>query len=105
MNRRTLLSLLASLLLLIVPSIARADLDLFAWSEYVPQEVIDGFSKETGVKVNYETFASNEEMITKFRAGAVKYDVIQPSEYSVESLIKAQKLERLDQSRLPNMKN
>src|SRR5262249_3405664 len=41
------------------------ELNLFAWSEYVPQAVIDGFTKETGIQVNYETYASNEEMLAK----------------------------------------
>jgi spermidine/putrescine transport system substrate-binding protein len=41
------------------------ELNLFAWSEYVPQAVLDGFTKETGVDVNYETYASNEEMLAK----------------------------------------
>ncbi len=52
-------------------SIARAadELNLFAWSEYVPQSVIDGFTKETGIKVNYETYSSNEEMLSKLLAG------------------------------------
>ena len=84
---------------------ADKELNLFAWSEYVPQEVIDGFTKETGIKVNYETFASNEEMLAKLRAGGVRYDVIQPSEYMVEALIKADKLEPLDHAALPNFKN
>src|SRR5262247_669648 len=51
------------------------ELNLFAWSEYVPQSVIDGFTKETGIKVNYETYASNEEMLSKLLSGATKYDL------------------------------
>ena len=84
---------------------ARADLNLFAWSEYVPQEVIDGFTKETGIKVNYDTYASNEEMTAKLLSGAVKYDVIQPSDYMAEALAKKRKLERLDWSKIPNIAN
>ena len=51
-------------------------LNLFAWSEYIPQEVIDGFTKETGIKINYETYDSNEAMITKLTQGsiAVRFD-------------------------------
>src|SRR3954469_25495747 len=71
-------------------------LNLFCWSEYVPQNVIDGFSKETGVKVNVENYASNEEMLSKLIAGGSKYDLIQPSEYVIEALIKAGKLEELN---------
>lgn len=81
------------------------ELNLFAWSEYVPQEVIDGFTKETGIKVNYETYASNEEMLSKLLAGSTKYDLIQPSEYTVEALIKQKKLMELDKSNVPLVKN
>jgi spermidine/putrescine-binding protein len=105
MKPRLLLSLLFSTIGILIPSIARADLDLFAWSEYVPQEVIDGFTKQTGIKVNYQTYASNEEMLTKLNAGASNYDLIQPSEYMVETLIKRKKLAPIDWSAVPNIKN
>ena len=71
---------------------APKELNLFAWSEYVPQAVIDGFTKETGIKVNYETYASNEEMLAKLVSGAQRYDLIQPSEYTIEALIKENQL-------------
>jgi spermidine/putrescine transport system substrate-binding protein len=80
-------------------------LNLYCWSEYVPQEVIDGFSKETGIKVTVENYASNEVMIAKLLAGGSKYDLIQPSEYAIEALIKAGKLEELDLANIPNIKN
>lgn len=79
-------------------------LNLFCWSEYVPQEVINGFTKETGIKVNVENYASNEEMLSKLLAGG-KYDLIQPSEYTIEALIKADKLEPLNLANIPNLKN
>ena len=92
-----------------VPAFAQAKkkqvLNLFCWSEYVPQEVIDGFTKETGIKVNVENYASNEEMLSKLLAGGSKYDLIQPSEYTIEALIKADKLEPLDLANIPNIKN
>ena len=50
---------------------AAAELNLFAWSEYIPQSVLDGFTKETGIEVNYETYASNEEMLAKLLSGAL----------------------------------
>jgi len=80
-------------------------LNLFCWSEYVPQEVIDGFTKETGIKVNVENYASNEEMLAKLLAGGSKYDLVQPSEYTVEALIKAGKLDELNLANIPNIKN
>jgi spermidine/putrescine transport system permease protein len=99
---------LLPLVLLLVQSCDRQEtpsLDLFAWSEYIPQEVIDGFTKETGVKVNYETYDSNEAMVTKLAQGSARYDLIQPSEYAVENLIRRAMLEPLDPSQIPNAKN
>ena len=80
-------------------------LNLFCWSEYVPQSVIAAFTKETGVKVNVENYDSNEKMLAKLLAGGAKYDLIQPSEYVVESLIKQGRLEELNHANLPNFKN
>jgi spermidine/putrescine transport system substrate-binding protein len=81
------------------------EINLFAWSEYIPQAVIDGFTKETGIKVNYETYASNEEMLAKLVSGAQKYDLIQPSEYTIEALITENALLPLDYAKIPNFKN
>jgi len=84
---------------------AGGELNLFAWSEYVPQSVLDGFTKETGIQINYETYGSNEEMLAKLMSGASSYDLIQPSEYVVEALVKEKMLLPLDKSKLPNLKN
>ena len=84
---------------------AAEELNLFAWSEYVPQSVLDGFTKETGIQVNYETYASNEEMLAKLLSGAASYDLIQPSEYTIEALVKENQLQKLDHSKIPNLKN
>lgn len=78
---------------------------LLAWSEYVPAAVIEGFEKETGIKVHYEEIDSNEALIAKLTSGASKYDIIQPSEYIIEQLAKLNKLATLDRSKLTNFKN
>ena len=80
-------------------------LNLFCWSEYVPQEIIDAFTKETGINVSMETYASNEEMLAKLLAGGGTYDLIQPSEYVIEGLIKENLLTPIDHAAIPNMKN
>src|SRR5690606_9787333 len=67
--------------------------------------VIDGFTAETGIKVNYETFSSSEEMLAKLLAGRGRYDLIQPSDYVADALIKAGQLHVLDLEKLPNLKN
>jgi len=108
MLRTWLLGAATLLASLAFASSARAEdkvLNLFAWSEYVPQAVIDGFTKETGVKVNYETYASNEEMLTKLLSGAAQYDLVQPSEYTIEAMVKKDLLSPLDKTKLPNIKN
>jgi spermidine/putrescine transport system substrate-binding protein len=90
---------------LFAASSAAEELNLFAWSEYVPQSVLDGFSEETGIEINSETYASNEEMLAKLLSGAASYDLIQPSEYAIEALVKEQQLLPLDHAKLPNLKN
>jgi spermidine/putrescine transport system substrate-binding protein len=97
---------LAALLSVAAPLAAAAEeLNLFAWSEYVPQSVLDGFTKATGIEVNYETYASNEEMLAKLMSGAASYDLVQPSEYTVEAMVKEKLLVPLDHEQLPNLKN
>lgn len=83
---------------------AADELNLFGWSEYVPQQVLDGFTAETGIKVNFETYGSNEEMLSKLVAGG-NYDVIQPSDYADEVLIRRHMLVPLDLAQLPNLRN
>jgi spermidine/putrescine transport system permease protein len=84
---------------------AEKTLEIFCWSEYIPQQVVDAFSEETGIKVSVETYSSNEEMLAKLFAGGGNYDIIQPSEYVIEGLIKEDLLTPLDHARIPNMKN
>jgi spermidine/putrescine transport system substrate-binding protein len=104
-TRRLVMFALASGLIAPIPAVAAEELNLFAWSEYVPQSVLDGFTKETGIQVNYESYASNEEMLAKLMSGAASYDLIQPSEYVIEALVKENQLIPLDHAKLPNLKN
>ncbi len=80
-------------------------LSIFCWSEYIPQSVIDQFTKETGIKVSVENYASNEEMLAKLMAGGGSYDIIQPSEYVVGALVKENLLRPIDHAMIPNLKN
>lgn len=88
-------------------------LNVFNWGEYIGfdpvtingvtyDNVIDAFEKIYNVKVNYETFDSNEAMYTKLIAGDARYDVIIPSDYMIERLIKQDRLNKLDFSLIPN---
>ena len=84
---------------------AEKTLQIFCWSEYIPQQIVDAFSKDTGINVSMETYSSNEEMLAKLFAGGGNYDLIQPSEYVIEGLIKEGLLIAIDHARIPNMKN
>jgi spermidine/putrescine-binding protein len=80
-------------------------LNLFCWTEYVPQSVIDAFTKETGIKVNMQNYESNEEMLQKLLSGGGNYDLIQPSDYMIEAMAKEGYLRPLDPAKIPNLKN
>jgi spermidine/putrescine transport system permease protein len=81
------------------------NLNIYCWSEYIPQAVIDDFAKESGITVAVENYASNEEMLAKLGAGGGNYDIIQPSEYVTEALVKSALLEPLDKAKIPNLAN
>ncbi|MDF2545142.1 MAG: spermidine/putrescine transporter substrate-binding protein [Anaerosolibacter sp.] len=80
-------------------------LNVYNWGDYIDPQVLEDFEEEYGIKVNYENYANNEEMLAKIQAGGTEYDVIFPSEYMVEAMIKQGLLLALDMNNLPNMKN
>lgn len=82
---------------------AAETLNLFAWSEYVPAAVISGFTRETGIKVNYETYASGEEMLSKLLAGGAAYDLVQPPDYIAEAMIRNKLLRPLEREKLQHL--
>ena len=102
---RLLLPALLALLVSAAPARAAGELNLFGWSEYIPQSVLDGFTKETGIKVNFETYASNEELLSKLVAGGGSYDLVQPSDYAAELMIRQKLLSPLDPALLPHLAN
>ncbi|NWF63608.1 MAG: spermidine/putrescine ABC transporter substrate-binding protein [Chloroflexi bacterium] len=87
------------------PAVTSSELNLYAFSEYVPQALIAGFESKTGVKVSLETYATNEEMLAGLRDKPGHYDLIFPSDYAVEELIAADALQPLDLELIPNYTN
>ncbi len=71
-------------------------LNLFNWSEYLPQELIDQFEEETGIVVNYNTYSSNEEMLAKIMTAPGTYDLAVSTDYMVDIMIKQNLLEEID---------
>lgn len=79
---------------------------VYNWSEYIPEDVLDDFTKETGIKVIYSTYESNEAMYAKLKIMRGKsYDVVCPSTYFIDLMVRDGLLQKLDHSKLPNMKN
>jgi spermidine/putrescine transport system substrate-binding protein len=78
---------------------------IFNWTYYTPDSVIEKFEKEFGVEVVYDSFASNEEMFAKLKAGGSEYDITFPSGDYVSIMIKEGMLEKIDKSKIPNLKH
>ncbi|MBM3529253.1 MAG: polyamine ABC transporter substrate-binding protein [Alphaproteobacteria bacterium] len=87
------------------PVSAQGTVNVYNWSDYVEPTVIEAFTKETGIKVKYDTFDANETLETKLLAGRSGYDVVTPTAYFLERQIKAGIFQKLDKSRLKNLGN
>ncbi len=81
---------------------AGTTLTIFNWYDYIDEDVLTQFTEETGIKVVYTNFTTNEELYTKLAASPSSYDVIFPSDYIIERLIKEDMLAELDTSKMPN---
>lgn len=79
--------------------------NIYNWGDYIDPELIDKFEEETGYKVNYETFDSNEAMFTKIQQGGTAYDITIPSEYMIQKMMKENLLVKLDHSKIKGLEN
>ena len=83
---------------------AKPELHIYTWSDYIANEVIAKFEKENGCVVKVDTFDSNEAMFAKLKAGSSGYDIIMPSSYQIPVMVKSGMLQKLDHSKLPNVR-
>lgn len=79
--------------------------NVYNWSDYIEPKVIENFTRETGIKVQYDTFDANETLETKLLAGKSGYDVVVPTAYFLERQVKAGVFQKLDKSKLQNLGN
>ncbi|MBX3534755.1 MAG: polyamine ABC transporter substrate-binding protein [Xanthobacteraceae bacterium] len=79
--------------------------NVFNWSDYIDPKVLEDFTKETGIKVRYDTFDSNEIVEAKLLAGKTGYDVVVPGSTVLRRLLSVGVFQKLDKSKLPNLKN
>ncbi len=79
--------------------------NFYNWSNYVAPGVLDDFTKETGIKVVYDTFDANETLETRLLAGKSGYDLVVPTGYFLQRQIGAHIFQKLDKTKLPNLVN
>ncbi|MEK5059665.1 spermidine/putrescine ABC transporter substrate-binding protein [Paenibacillus sp. FSL H7-0326] len=79
-------------------------LTIYNWGDYIDPELITEFEEESGLKVIYQTFDSNEAMMTKIQQGGTTYDIAIPSEYAISKMKEDDLLLPLDHSQIPNLK-
>lgn len=78
---------------------------VYNWGEYMDPEVIEQFTKETGIEVIYDEFETNETMYPKVEAGAVAYDLVCPSDYMIKRMLDNDLLAKINFDNVPNIKN
>jgi spermidine/putrescine-binding protein len=84
----------------------KKQLTLYTWSEMFPQKILDGFEKETGIRINYVNFDTNETMLTRLQAAkGGDYDLVIADDYIIETVIAEGLARKLDKSKLANARN
>ena len=84
---------------------AAGSLNIYNWSDYIAEDTIANFEKETGIKVTYDVYDSNEVVDAKLLTGRSGFDIVVPSNHYLTKQIEAGVYQKLDHSKLPNMKN
>ena len=94
-----------------VSKLKGTEINVYNWGEYISDgaedtlDVNKEFEKETGIKVNYTTYDSNENMYNKIKGGGANYDIIIPSDYMIERMVDEDLLEKINFDNIPNYKN
>lgn len=107
--KRSCMLLLSCLLiftsLMVLPGCGQEKvLTIFNWGQFINPDLLTKFEKETGIKIVLELFETNEHMLAKLEAGGTYYDVVFPSDYVIEEMIKKDMLHKIDLNNIPNYK-
>ncbi|WP_062229423.1 polyamine ABC transporter substrate-binding protein [Aureimonas frigidaquae] len=105
MSKRRLLALTALLALTTQAAAQEQRLNIYNWSDYIDPSIIEDFTRETGIRVTYDTYDSNEILETRMLAGGSGYDIVVPSAEYLARQIQAGVFQKLDRSKLPNITN
>jgi len=85
--------------------VTSTELNLFAWTEYLPPDMLECFELVYGIKINRDEYSSNEEMYAKISRGGTGYDLVQPTDYMISLMTRQGYIQPLDQSKLPLIGN
>ncbi|MBK5281410.1 MAG: spermidine/putrescine ABC transporter substrate-binding protein, partial [Nitrospiraceae bacterium] len=80
-------------------------LNFYNWSDYIAEDTIPNFQKEFGVKVVYDNYSSNDQLLAKLQSGATGYDIIVPSDYMITTMLGLNLLQEVDLANVPNIAN
>ncbi|MEM7505956.1 MAG: extracellular solute-binding protein, partial [Pseudomonadota bacterium] len=109
MNRRQALTGIAAVgVSLNIPKellAAGGKVNFYNWDTYIGETTLEDFTKATGIEVQYDLFADNDELFAKLKNGNPGYDLIVPTNDFVERMIQADMLMTLDHSKIPNIAN
>ena len=85
-------------------ALAAGEVRIYNWSDYIDESILADFTKETGIKVVYDVFDSNDILETKLLAGSTGYDLVVPTGIFLSRQIQAGVFQKLDKDKLPNIK-
>ena len=100
---KTLISLALAGLFCATTAQAEEVVRIYNWSDYIAEDTLPNFSKETGIRVVYDVFDSNETLEAKLLSGNSGYDIVVPTAHFLSKQIKAGAFQKLDKSKLPNL--
>lgn len=107
-KRKIVLMLIGLILLSLGLSACKRDrptIYVYNWGDYIDETILAEFEKETGTRVIYDTYATNEDMYVKIKSGGSSYDVIFPSDYMLTRMLEEEMLEKIDLVKIPNYKH
>lgn len=107
MKNRRIVILIVLLSMMLVFAVGCSDdrpvINVYNWGDYIDSDVIKEFEKEYDIKVNYSMYETNEDMYIKLKQGGSSYDVVIPSDYMIEKMIREDMLLKLNMDNIPNI--
>ncbi|MDO5027523.1 MAG: spermidine/putrescine ABC transporter substrate-binding protein [Tissierellia bacterium] len=109
MKNKILIFLLVGIMLVSLAACGKKEdekvVNIYNWGEYIDEDLLSKFEEETGIKVNYDTFVTNEDLYVKLKNSNVSYDLLIPSDYMIERMVQEDMLQKINFENIPNYQN